>query len=806
ERVISPETKKVIENHWKECINNAEYKEESSQEKHYVLSMFPYPSGNLHMGHVRVYTISDAMARFFRMCGKNVLHPMGWDAFGLPAENAAIQRGIPAQKWTESNIQNMKSQLEKLGCSFDWSREIATCQPEYYKWTQYLFLRLFREGLAYLREALVNWDPIDETVLADEQVDENGCSWRSGAKVEKRLLKQWFIRTTRFAKELLEGLDSSSLEDWRDIIKLQKHWIGDCDGYTFDFAVVSRHPEQKPAISTLNLWTQKPELLKVTCFVGISPTHPLAGNTENFKVMNPFTGQKIPIVVSEDGDFPPGCDAFLGTSTTDPGNPNEAEEVLQKAQNLGIGGFPVSSKLKDWLISRQRVWGTPIPIIHCPDCGPVTVPEHSLPVTLQQIQEEHVSCPECNNPSARREKDTMDTFVDSSWYFLRFLDAKNNDEIFRKDLARKTMPVDLYIGGKEHAVLHLYYARFMNHFLHSIGLVPQSEPFRRLLVQGMVMGRSFRVKGTGKYLPESEVEILDEKRNKAVEKASRKPVVVTWEKMSKSKLNGVDPEEVFEELGIDTTRLVILGDVAPFSHRNWSRTTFPGLINWQKRLWMTVYDFCLLRQEASSSEMPKDAKFAEEEAKLSDARNYYVKGATFHFRHTHQISVAISKMQGLTNSIRRAPKEVVQFGKEYQRTLGTQIIMLAPLAPHFASELWVRFSQGAQKNDAFDFDKDVLQQTWPEVDQEYELDLTAKVNSLELASKKIPRRILDRMTREEASKIALERDEIIKFIGNKKILNTIVEFYPGLEIVVNVIAEKSNRKKESSLEKQQQSC
>ncbi|XP_059613088.1 leucine--tRNA ligase, mitochondrial [Phlebotomus argentipes] len=765
--------------------------------------MFPYPSGNLHMGHVRVYTISDAMARFFRMCGKNVLHPMGWDAFGLPAENAARERGIPADKWTESNIEKMKQQLEKLGCSFDWRRELATCSPEYYKWTQYLFLRLYREGLAYQREALVNWDPVDETVLADEQVDENGCSWRSGAKVEKRLLRQWFIRTTRFAKELLEGLDNPILEDWRDIVKLQKHWIGDCNGYSFDFAVVSHQADQQPPISTISVWTQKPELVKMSSFVAISKNHPLAQNCDGLAVQNPFTGQQIPFVIQEDEDFPPECNAFLGIPTLE-SLPEDlgAAEVLKKAQELRIGGFPVSSKLKDWLISRQRTWGTPIPIIHCPDCGPVPVPEESLPVTLENTQEDKVSCPKCKNPGAKREKDTMDTFVDSSWYFLRFLDSKNSQEIFRKDLV-KSMPVDLYIGGKEHAVLHLYYARFMNHFLNSIGLVPEKEPFKRLLVQGMVMGRSFRVKGSGKYLPESEVEIIDEKRNKAMEKVSGKPVVVTWEKMSKSKLNGVDPEDVIEELGVDATRLVILGDVAPFSHRNWSRATFQGLINWQKRLWMTVHDFCLSRR--ADGKVEKSAQFAEEEAKLWDARNYYITGATFHFRHTHQLSVAISKMQGLTNSIRRAPPDVVQSGKEYQRALATQIIMLAPLAPHFASELWVRFASAVEKDDFLAWDEDVLHQRWPEVEAEYHLDLTAKVNGVELGVRKFPRRLLDAMTKEEATKTALTVPEVIKFIGEKKILDATVEFYPGLEIVVNVHAKFPPRQKEVE-EKLQEMC
>ncbi|XP_055690278.1 leucine--tRNA ligase, mitochondrial [Lutzomyia longipalpis] len=821
EREITQDAKKSIENHWKEVVSRGEFNEEAPGEKHYVLSMFPYPSGNLHMGHVRVYTISDAMARFFRMCGKNVLHPMGWDAFGLPAENAARQRGIPANQWTESNIRNMKQQLQRLGCSFDWRREVATCHPGYYKWTQYLFVRLFRERLAYQREALVNWDSVDETVLANEQVDANGCSWRSGAKVEKRLLKQWFIRTTRFSKELLEGLDNPILEDWKDIVNLQKHWIGECDGYSFDFPILSCLPGQKPPISVLSIWIERPEMIKISSFVGVSPSHPLAAHCSNLVAVNPFTGQKIPLLVAEDSHFQPGCDVFLGIPTIREADKqlahnagieihtksipkaSEAEEVIREARKLGIGGFPVSSKLKDWAISRQRLWGTPIPIIHCPACGPVPVPEDSLPVTLEMVQEEKAPCPECGQ-EGKREKDTMDTFIDSSWYFLRFLDPRNDREIFRKDIAGSTMPVNLYIGGKEHAVVHLYYARFMNHFLHSLGLVPHPEPFRRLLVQGMVMGKAFCVKESGKYLSESEVEIIDEKHNKAVERATGKPVRMSWEKMSKSKFNGVNPEDVIDELGIDTTRLVILGDAAPFTQRNWSRTTFPGMINWQRRLWMTVHDFCHLREEASAGRIiSKSPEFAEEEAKISDARNFYVQGTTFHFRHTHMLSDAIRKMQGLTNSIRRVPQDVMQSSGEFQRALAAQIAMLAPIAPHFASELWVRFAAVAQKDEFVNLTDDVLQQKWPEVDQEYELGLVVKVNGLELATEKFPRKILDRMSKEEATQVALRQPKVIRFIKEKKIFSTEVVFYPGCRVVANMIVERSSGKKKEEAEKKQ---
>lgn len=560
--------------------------------------MFPYPSGHLHMGHVRVYTISDAMARFHRMNGFNVLHPMGWDAFGLPAENAAIQNNIPAKIWTQKNIKHMKEQLKNLQCSFDWDCELATCSPEYYKWTQTLFLMLYKDGLAYQNEASVNWDPIDKTVLADEQVDVNGCSWRSGAKVEKKMLRQWFIRTTKFAKSLLDGLDDTKLEDWKDIIKLQKHWIGDCNGYNFNLNVENTK-------TVLSLWTQTPEYLRNADFIAIKSDHILNRNENsecllNLYIDNPFNKRTLPIIVSDTLEYSPDCDVYIGVpgliesdaliakkysipydlniSSSQENVMSDRNLVLETAKKLNIGGYLVSSKLKDWLISRQRYWGTPIPIIHCDKCGTVPVADKDLPVLLPDdksklVEWSQTQCPNCDNANAKRELDTMDTFVDSSWYFLRYLDPKNNDKIFDEKKAATLIPVDLYIGGKEHAVLHLYYARFMTHFLHFKKLLLEPEPFKRLLVQGMVMGKSYRLKGSGKYLRETEIEVVDLKKNKAIEKTTGNQVVMTWEKMSKSKLNGVDPIEVLEQYGCDTTRLFMLADVAPTSHRNWSSTS-----------------------------------------------------------------------------------------------------------------------------------------------------------------------------------------------------------------------------------------
>lgn len=469
-----------------------------------------------------------------------VIHPIGWDAFGLPAENAAIERQIAPDDWTKKNILQMKTQLQRLGCSFDWDRELATCNPLYYKWTQDLFLKLFDAGLVYQKEAIVNWDPIDKTVLADEQVDENGCSWRSKAKVEKIIFKQWFIRTTRFAKDLLEGLDDSVLQDWKDVIKLQRHWIGDCNGVNFDFKLINTN-------DFVTLWTSQPEYIKHAKFIAITPSHILSRynstNVDNstkkldVKAIHPLTQQEIPIFITDQIEFLPQTDSFLGIPCacdqsaqfsekyqiaydTFEINDNEKiimrDKVCQEAQVKGVGGYWTSGKLRDWLISRQRFWGTPIPIIHCDTCG--VQPVRDLPVSLPKLTKLNLKlsdvyewvncvCPKCHK-SAKRETDTMDTFVDSSWYYLRYLDPKNNEEIFSKRKSYDLMPVDLYVGGKEHAVLHLYYARFISHFLHSLNLLPEREPFKRLLVQGMVMGRSYRIKGTGRYVTENEVKVL----------------------------------------------------------------------------------------------------------------------------------------------------------------------------------------------------------------------------------------------------------------------------------------------------------
>lgn len=528
----------------------------------------------------------------------------------------------------------------------------------------------------------------------------------------------------------------------------------------------------------------------------------------------------MPIIVTEEVEFPPFNDVYLGVPLKSEidlqlsekynlkpvkslFNDNNAEEmrqkIIEKAQNLTIGGdYKVSSKLKDWLISRQRYWGTPIPIIHCESCGAVPVNEKDLPVKLPELDGDVVGqplsqneawlkceCPKCGSSNAKRESDTMDTFVDSSWYFLRYLDSKNQADIINKEVGKDLMPVDVYIGGKEHAVLHLYYARFMNHFLHQQGYVAKSEPFKRLLVQGMVKGKTYRVKETGQYIKSDEVEVINEKKQKAKEKSTGKDVEIIWEKMSKSKFNGVDPVDVIKMHGCDTMRLIMLGDVAPTSHRNWSEATFPGIINWQKRLWMTVYDFNHNRMTAN--EIEKSPTFNEQEEKLFDSANFFSSGATFNFKVSHQLSVAISKMQGLTNAIRRATPDVVVYGEQYERALSAQIIMLAPFAPHFASELWSRFiatpNRVNEKSEYIRWNEDVFAQEWPRVDSQYPIELNVKVNNSFVYKFKVCSGELNKLSQEQAIARALEHDHVVKSLKSRKIIDAkwiILQDYEGI--------------------------
>ncbi|XP_047985060.1 leucine--tRNA ligase, mitochondrial [Leguminivora glycinivorella] len=832
---LNSEIKLKIEKHWSEEVQKEQ--SVSSGKLHYVLAQFPYPSGNLHMGHVRVYSISDTIARYHKLNGDKVIHPIGWDAFGLPAENAAIERNVQPQHWTATNIESMKKQLLDLGFNFDWNRELSTCDPEYYRWTQHIFLKLFENGLAYQSKASVNWDPVDQTVLADEQVDEQGCSWRSGAKVEKKILTQWFIKTTKFAQKLYDGLSSEQLENWKDIINLQKHWIGECNGTVVTFNMLVNDE-----LKTLDVWTSDPYKLIHGEFLLISRDNLIAQELNNqdgklLKAINPITEAEIPVYISEDANYAEGRDVYLACPSVDETDKvlahkikfcvkptcstiniaRENKRAIDLAKSKDVGGHLVSSKLKDWLISRQRYWGTPIPIIHCPDCGPVPVPYDQLPLKLPKLDYAETNsksladlhdwvnckCPQCN-ASSKRETDTMDTFVDSSWYYYRFLDPKNNIAPFNKENLQGCSPVQIYIGGKEHAVLHLYYARFMSYFLHSLGWTVYEEPFKKLLVQGMVMGQSYKLKSSGKYIPAENVEKIEKKY---VEKLTQQPVAVQWEKMSKSKYNGENPERLLTTYGCDTTRLLILADVPPATSRHWSEATFPGVLNWQHRLWITVRDFIKHRNDVTLYQQNNitSEEFENIDFKLWDSRNYFTANTSYHFKYTHMLSVGISRLQALTNALRnKVPAEVIAKSKEYELALAALIIMLSPVAPHFCSELWAGFLSApnriALSSPLINWQENVLGQRWPKVDDHYKLSLLCKIDGVDRCELKIAAPVLDRLGEEEAMQMMLDQADVA-FRISRGIIKTKYELFPGSRAILNLFTNRStNKKKETDTE------
>ena len=661
---------------------------EGKQKDVYILSMFPYPSGMLHMGHLRVYVISDSLNRFYQQRGHNVIHPMGWDAFGLPAENAAIERNIDPRVWTQQNISKMKQQMNNMLANFQWDKEITTCDPNYYRFTQWIFLQLFKNGLAYQREAEINWDPVDKTVLANEQVDSRGRSWRSGALVQRKMLKQWFLGITKFSSSLLNDL--AHLPLWPENVKnMQINWIGNSEGADIkfktsdpqfdDITVYTTRAETLPAVQYLALSWNHPIVQKYRVrdpnlqkFIDLLPSLPknskMGYQIKGISAINPFNNQYIPIfvapyIISETGtaisqtnqmiggdngggaavmgcpghdqrdfDFwnnnmpsnqpiytciypklvenginaPPvdlpytSNTGFMKSNTGKYSNMSIVEarkKLIEHLSRIGIAKSASRTKLRDWLISRQRYWGTPIPIIHCNSCGPVPVPEKDLPVILPDVQGipkkggnllEHipefvnVKCPSCGG-DAKRETDTMDTFIDSSWYYFRYLDPKNNKLPFDPKKINGYMPVDLYIGGIEHAILHLLYSRFISKFLGSIKMWDHAtnEPFKQLITQGMVHGKTFTDPNSGKFLKPDEIELRDSEW--IIKRTGAKPTV-TYEKMSKSKYNGVDPDECIRNHGPDATRAHMLFQSPITEVLKWDDTKIVGVERWLDRV------------------------------------------------------------------------------------------------------------------------------------------------------------------------------------------------------------------------------
>uniref|UniRef100_A0A674JYW8 leucine--tRNA ligase n=1 Tax=Terrapene triunguis TaxID=2587831 RepID=A0A674JYW8_9SAUR len=817
ERDYGLETRKKVEKWWLPRMKEQFCKTsetDKSRQKFYVLSMFPYPSGNLHMGHVRVYTISDTIARFQKMRGMQVINPMGWDAFGLPAENAAIEHGLHPANWTQSNIKHMREQLDALGLSFSWEREITTCLPEYYKWTQYLFIKLFEAGLAYQKEAMVNWDPVDQTVLANEQVDENGCSWRSGAKVEQKYLRQWFIKTTVYAKAMLDSL--SDLPEWYGIKEMQANWIGDCVGCYLDFVLKVNGKETGEKLAA---YTYTPEAIYGASHLYVLPDHRLLHGNSSLKevlqsefipgkdcltsvtAMNLLTKQEVPIVISAKSAFENYVDTKIGIPSTNPEDAAVAqnlglsfsevietlpdgletlvnsgeftgmtrEEALkaltQQAKNKGVGGNLTSDKLRDWLISRQRYWGTPIPIIHCQTCGTVPVPYEDLPVELPNIttftgkgaspletvpEWINCSCPRCT--------------CSSLCFFLL---------PFNKALADYWMPVDLYIGGKEHAVMHLYYARFLSHFCYDQKMTKHKEPFYKLLVQGLIKSQTHKLTTTSQYLKREEIDLTG---TEPVHIKTKEKLQVTWEKMSKSKHNGIDPEELVEQYGIDTMRLYILFAAPPEQDILWDAKTdaVPGVRRWQSRLWILATKFIEARTSSTvlNPQLLNEKEKAEAK-KIWERKNLVVSEVTSYFTKDYLFNAAISQLMGLTNVLSQASQPLILHSAEFEDALATLCIMVAPMAPHIASELWKGLAHVQNKLFTYHkWDDDVLHQSWPKVDPEYLqqpdiIEMSVLINNKACGKVSMPRQVA--RNAEEVHELILQSELGIKHLQGRPI-------------------------------------
>ncbi|MGB7376746.1 MAG: leucine--tRNA ligase [Rivularia sp. (in: cyanobacteria)] len=743
---------------------------DSNKPKFYALSMFPYPSGSLHMGHVRNYTITDVIARLKRMQGYRVLHPMGWDAFGLPAENAAIKRGVPPSKWTYQNIEQMRFQLKRLGLSIDWDCETATCSPDYYKWTQWIFLQFFQAGLAYQKEAAVNWDPIDQTVLANEQVDNEGRSWRSGAIVERKLLRQWFFKITDYAEELLNDLDK--LPGWPERVKtMQANWIGKSTGAYLEFPIVGM--DEKIAV-----YTTRPDTVYGVSYVVLAPEHPLTkqvttseqleaveafikevsnqselertaedkpkkGIPTGGKVINPFTGEEVPIWIADYVLYEYGTGAVMGVPAHDVRDfkfakekdlpikvvvaradaadavliPHEAYTepgivvnsdifngmpsadaklaIVEYAEKQGFGKARIQYRLRDWLISRQRYWGAPIPIVHCDDCGAVPVPDKDLPIVLPENVEfsgrggsplaqleswVNVDCPSCKKP-AKRETDTMDTFIDSSWYYLRFTDAKNDKQVFDSAKVNNWMPVDQYVGGIEHAILHLLYSRFFTKVLRDRGLLNFDEPFQHLLTQGMVQGLTYMNPNKGgkdKWIASSLVNPADPRDPETGE-----PLQKLYATMSKSKGNGVAPEDVIAKYGVDTARMFVLFKAPPEKDLEWDEADVEGQLRFLNRVWRLVTDF-VDNPQSSKKSKEKNPK-SKIEKDLRRAIHTAIKEVGEDVDGEYQFNTAISELMKLSNALSDAK---CKDSPIYAEGIHTLILMLAPFAPHISEELW----------------------------------------------------------------------------------------------------------------------
>jgi len=785
---------------------------DDTRDKFYCLAMFPYPSGKLHMGHVRNYTIADVIARYQRMLGKNVLQPMGWDAFGLPAENAAIANNVPPASWTLENVQEMKRQLARLGFAYDWDREVTTCQPDYYRWEQWFFTRLMERGLAYKKEADVNWCENDQTVLANEQVVDGKC-WRCDTPVERRAINQWFIKITAYAQQLLDDLDT--LEQWPEqVIAMQRNWIGRSEGATIRF-------KQQDG-SFLEVYTTRPDTLMGATYLAVAPQHPLAleaaasnsglaafieelghikvaeadmatlekrGMDTGLTVEHPLTGEPLPVWVANfvlmgygsgavmsvpghdqrDWEFAtkyqlPIVQIIAGTPDA-PANLAEAaytergalmnsgefdglsfdeafNSIVKCLEEKGQGEKTINFRLRDWGVSRQRYWGAPIPVINCDTCGAVPVPDDDLPVVLPtNVAFEGVgspiktmasfvetTCPRCEAP-AQRETDTFDTFMESSWYYARYASAANHQQMLDAE-ANYWLEVDQYVGGIEHAILHLLYARFFHKLMRDEGLVTTDEPFKRLLTQGMVLKDG--------------------------------------SKMSKSKGNTVDPQQLIDRYGADTVRLFSMFAAPPEQSLEWSDSGVEGANRFLRRLWRLVMEAEPAPTTIDCSTLSKAQKNLRRKthetiAKVSDD---YGRRQTF--------NTAIAAVMELCNEV---SKFVVQDDTDryvVKEALNSALLMLCPIVPHITDALW---RQGSQT--------DILEQTWPAIDESAlgkdELEIVVQVNG-KVRAKVVVSADADKETLE---KIALENENIQRFIDGNTVRKVIVVPAKLVNIVAN---------------------
>ncbi|PRP72222.1 leucine--tRNA ligase [Chromobacterium amazonense] len=844
--------------------------EDASRPKYYALSMFPYPSGKLHMGHVRNYTITDVLARFKRLQGFNVLQPMGWDAFGLPAENAAMKNGGAPAAWTYANIEYMKTQLDSLGFALDWERELATCKPDYYRWEQWLFTRLFEKGVIYKKNGVVNWDPVDQTVLANEQVVD-GRGWRSGALVEKREIPMYYFRITDYAEQLLADLDK--LDGWPEQVKtMQRNWIGKSYGsdvvFPYDEASIGHAGE-------LKVYTTRPDTLMGATYVAVAAEHPLAtqaaaGNTAlqafiaecksgsvaeadvakmekkgmdtGLFVIHPLTGDKLPVWVAnyvlwgygegavmavpahDERDFEfankyglaikqiyakvEGEDDFDAKTwqdwyaakddsirTTNSGKYDGKgfsaafDAIVSDLEAKAAGAKKTQYRLRDWGISRQRYWGCPIPIIHCPSCGDVPVPEKDLPVTLPENvipdgagsplakmpEFYETSCPKCGG-AAKRETDTMDTFVESSWYYARYASPKCDTAMVDKQAADYWLQVDQYVGGIEHAILHLLYARFFHKLMRDEGLVSSDEPFKSLLTQGMVVCETFYrdlPNGTKDWIAPQDVILERDAKGKIIAAKHRvdgQPVVVGGiEKMSKSKNNGVDPQEFIEKYGADTARLFMMFAAPPEQSLEWSDAGVEGAFRFLKRLWKTAREHV----EAGVTAPYVSGELNASQKELRFKLHSTIQKVADDYGRRQQFNTAIAAVMELLNAYDKADTSGDIGRAVAQEVLEAVTLLLSPIVPHVCDGIWSALKPGTE----------LLAQAWPKVDEaalvKSEIELMVQVcgklrGSVTVAAD---------AAKDAIEAAALAHENVIKFMEGKPAKKIIV--VPGR--LVNIV-------------------